>query len=84
MIDIEAEHVIITIPLGVLKRRHKTLFVPPLPERKVSAIRNLAMASMNKVFLTYNHQWWPNDRTFFVVWNEADKQNLKVPLPPLR
>lgn len=78
MEEIEADHVIVTIPLGVLKQKHKSLFAPPLPERKVDAIRNLAIGMANKIFLTYDHQWWPDNRTFYVVWNEAQRQLLKV------
>lgn len=74
----EAEHVIVTIPLGVLKHDYKTLFVPSLPERKVNAIRSLAFGTVNKVFLRYDDQWWPNDKILFVIWNEADTQKLKV------
>lgn len=76
--DIEAEYVIVTIPLGVLKHEHETLFVPPLPERKLNAINSLTVGTLNKIFLTYEHPWWPDNRVFFVLWSDADKQNLKV------
>ena len=33
-----ADHVIVTLPLGVLKCHHKDLFKPPLPEEKVISI----------------------------------------------
>ena len=34
----QADHVIVTVSLGVLKDRHKSLFIPSLPEEKVSTI----------------------------------------------
>ena len=34
----KADHVIVTVSLGVLKDKHKSLFIPPLPEEKVSTI----------------------------------------------
>jgi hypothetical protein len=34
-----SDHVIVTIPLGVLKETHHTLFQPPLPQEKVKAIQ---------------------------------------------
>ena len=34
-----ADHVIVTIPLGVLKETYETLFKPPLPEEKIKTIR---------------------------------------------
>ena len=34
-----ADHVIVTIPLGVLKEKYNTLFNPPLPEKKIKTIK---------------------------------------------
>jgi len=35
---VPADHVIVTVSLGVLKERHRLLFVPPLPDFKVKTI----------------------------------------------
>lgn len=78
METIEAEHVIVTIPLGVLKEKCHDLFVPTLPAKKVSAIKNLSFGSVNKVFLTFERQWWPNNTNFFVIWKDDDILKLKV------
>uniref|UniRef100_A0A8C2HGR0 Zgc:66484 n=1 Tax=Cyprinus carpio TaxID=7962 RepID=A0A8C2HGR0_CYPCA len=37
----EADHVIVTVSLGVLKDKASTMFEPPLPQTKMSAIKNL-------------------------------------------
>ncbi|XDV30052.1 hypothetical protein PO909_033051 [Leuciscus waleckii] len=37
----EADHVIVTVSLGVLKDKATTMFEPSLPEKKLSAIENL-------------------------------------------
>ena len=34
-----ADHVIVTIPLGVLKEKYDTLFNPPLSEKKIKTIK---------------------------------------------
>lgn len=34
----KADHVIVTVSLGVLKDKHMNLFIPPLPEYKISTI----------------------------------------------
>lgn len=36
-----ADHVIVTVSLGVLKKKHKSLFIPPLPAKKVEVIKVL-------------------------------------------
>lgn len=48
-----AEHVICTIPLGVLKQTHKTLFDPELPHYKQESIENLMFGTVDKIFLVY-------------------------------
>lgn len=35
----KADHVIVTVSLGVLKERHETLFMPPLNDDKVKTIK---------------------------------------------
>lgn len=54
----EADHVIVTVSLGVLKHRCKPealepLFSPPLPEEKLTAIERLGMGMINKVLLEF-------------------------------
>ena len=34
-----ADHVIVTIPLGVLKEKYNTLFKPPLPKQRIKQIK---------------------------------------------
>lgn len=56
----EADHVILTVPLGVLKHRCKPgasipLFSPPLPEEKLTAITKLGLGVVNKVLLEFPH-----------------------------
>lgn len=36
--EFQADHVIVTVSLGVLKAQHESLFIPPLPSKKVNAI----------------------------------------------
>ncbi|KAL6741623.1 hypothetical protein Aduo_014858 [Ancylostoma duodenale] len=55
------DHVIITCPLGFLKRNHASFFNPPLDSHKIDAIVNLGFGNMMKVFLEYSKPWWPLD-----------------------
>jgi len=49
--------VIITVPLGVLKR-DGIRFDPPLPERKQRAIERLGMGLLDKVYLLFEEPFW--------------------------
>ena len=56
----EADLVVMTLPLGVLKRNQVT-FSPPLPPSKTKAIQVLGMGLLNKHFLRFDHVFWPKD-----------------------
>ncbi|XKL59615.1 hypothetical protein PGB90_000631 [Kerria lacca] len=71
-----ANHVIITVSLGVLKKKYKKLFEEiPLPEEKILAIENLGIGTVNKIFLKFSHQWWPGDiNGIGLLWDPKDKE----------
>lgn len=54
---IEADYVIVTVPLGVLKN-NAISFTPALPTAKQSAIQNTKMGNVNKFLLTWNTAFW--------------------------
>ncbi|KAI1739320.1 vacuolar protein sorting 33A-like protein [Xylaria scruposa] len=61
---IEADYVVSTIPLGVLK--HESVeFQPPLPKPKVEAIGRLGFGILNKIILVYDHAFWDTDADIF-------------------
>lgn len=53
-----ADAVLVTVPLGVLKRPDGLAFQPPLPPRKQLAIRRLGFGVLNKVMLLFPHCFW--------------------------
>jgi monoamine oxidase len=55
---LEADFVILTVSLGVLKSRAESLFDPALPSRKLESIRTLAIGSVDKAFLEFEDVWW--------------------------
>ncbi|XP_062987781.1 peroxisomal N(1)-acetyl-spermine/spermidine oxidase [Elgaria multicarinata webbii] len=66
-----ADHVLITVPLGFLKEHQDTLFCPPLPSQKATAIRNLGFGTNNKVFLEFDEPFWkPDCQLIKVVWED--------------
>ncbi|XP_036625407.1 peroxisomal N(1)-acetyl-spermine/spermidine oxidase [Trichosurus vulpecula] len=67
-----AHHVIVTIPLGVLKEQINTLFSPPLPRRKAEVIRRMGFGTNNKIFLEFEEPFWePDCQQIQVVWEDA-------------
>lgn len=53
----EADRVIVTVPLGVLKA-DTIVFDPPLPEDKQQAIRRLGFGLLDKVVLRFDEPFW--------------------------
>ena len=58
-------HVIVTVPLGVLKAG-VIEFDPPLPERKLAAIDRMDVGSVEKVVLRFDEAWWGRGAVFFM------------------
>ncbi len=58
-----ADAVIVTVPLGVLKK-DKIKFNPPLPSQKQIAIRNLEMGLLNITTLKFPKAFWPKEPKF--------------------
>ncbi|TXI93187.1 MAG: hypothetical protein E6Q33_04410 [Neisseriales bacterium] len=55
----ECENIVISIPLGVLKKKC-VKFIPELPPRYQEAIDNLEFATMNKIALSFEKRFWGN------------------------
>ncbi|KAI1711721.1 flavin containing amine oxidoreductase domain-containing protein [Ditylenchus destructor] len=78
---IEADAVICTIPLGLLKKSCKNSpevpdcvkFDPPLPEWKQKAIENLGYGSLNKIALMFEKPFWDTSIHMFGRLNESSK-----------
>lgn len=56
----EGSHVIVTVPLGVLKAGSIT-FDPPLPPAKRDAIQRIGFGHVEKVAMTFKSAFWRND-----------------------
>ncbi len=70
-----ADHVIVTIPLGVLKERFSTMFTPSLPTAKINAINGLGFGTVGKVFMEFSLPFWPTTWSgFTLIWNKADAE----------
>ncbi|KAJ7413174.1 Spermine oxidase [Pitangus sulphuratus] len=78
---IPADHVIVTVSLGVLKKRHESLFHPRLPEDKVMAIEKLGINTTDKIFLEFEEPFWSSEcNSIQFVWeDEAESESLTYP-----
>ncbi len=81
----EAQHAIITLPLGVLQ--HGVVeFSPNLPTRKQRAIDRLGMGAFSKIALRFPNVFWPAESHYFgnVVgspWTEYWNLDVMAQLP---
>ncbi|XP_066497457.1 spermine oxidase-like [Hoplias malabaricus] len=68
----EADHVIVTVSLGVLKQQAAAMFDPALPKSKLDAIERLGFGVVDKIFLCFNEKFWPEDCAGIqLVWDEG-------------
>ncbi|KAL5615369.1 hypothetical protein BROUX41_005417 [Berkeleyomyces rouxiae] len=63
---IDADCIVSSIPLGVLKAE-SIAFEPELPEWKKGAINRVGYGVLNKVILTYQEPFWETDRDIFGI-----------------
>lgn len=66
-----ADAVLVTLPLSVLKS-NSPQFMPPLPPRKVRAIRSLGMGLLNKIVLCFERCFWDEQSDWFGVVPSRD------------
>lgn len=80
---ISCRRLIITIPLGCLKKE-TILFEPPLPDWKRNAINQMGMGLMNKLVLRFGHHFW--DRDVRAIMHACNQQRgrfrMTLCLPP--
>ena len=69
--SIDADYVILTSPLGVLKDR-AIEFSPPLPDWKLGPIDRLGYGLLNKCILVYDEPFWDVNQDMFGLLREAE------------
>ncbi|XP_058464065.1 spermine oxidase-like [Malaya genurostris] len=73
-----ADHVLITVSLGVLKEIHHTMFTPKLPLTKINAIEGLYIGTIDKMVLEFESPFWPVDwHGFGILWRKQDLDELR-------
>uniref|UniRef100_A0AAG5D1F3 Amine oxidase domain-containing protein n=1 Tax=Anopheles atroparvus TaxID=41427 RepID=A0AAG5D1F3_ANOAO len=75
----EADHVIVTVSLGVLKENYRTMFTPVLPTVNQQAITGLYFGTVNKIFILFDApipEDFPN--TVHLLWYKPDLTALRL------
>ncbi|CAN8067116.1 unnamed protein product [Agarophyton chilense] len=67
------DSVIVSVPLGVLKK-DTICFTPPLPKEKLKAIARLGMGGLMKVALEFEHQFWKDVDVFGALRERAERR----------
>lgn len=73
----EADYVIVSVPLGVLKQNAIT-FAPELPAAKQTAIEKVGMNCVNKFLLTWDTAFWDDVQYLSYTPETRDKFNYFV------
>jgi monoamine oxidase len=73
----EADYVIVTVPLGVLKA-NAIQFTPQLPASKTNAIQKVGMNCVNKFLLTWDTAFWDDVQYISYTPIQKDKYNYFV------
>ena len=73
----EADYVLVTVPLGVLKK-NSIQFTPALPAAKQTAIAKVGMNCVNKFLLTWDTAFWDDVQYISYTPEARDKFNYFV------
>lgn len=75
---VDADHVICTVSLGVLKERYLSMFQPALPTLKCNAIEGLTLGTVDKIFVEFDTPFWAEDWAgFSLLWTQADQEVIR-------
>jgi hypothetical protein len=75
--EVEADYVIVSVPLGVLKK-NVLKFTPSLPTQKINAIQKIGINCVNKFLLTWEKSFWEDVQYIAYTPEERDKFNYFV------
>lgn len=72
---VKADYVIITVPLGVLKRGDVT-FNPSLPSSLQTAITGIGFGNVHKIALLFDEAFWPKTTHYFTMAVPGEDRGL--------
>jgi len=73
-----ADHLICTMPLGVLEK-NLDMFKPPLPKEKTASMSKMLFGTVNKIFIAYEKPFLhPDISEIIVLWNKVDESTVPM------
>ncbi|CAH1257567.1 PAOX [Branchiostoma lanceolatum] len=75
----KADHVIVTVPLGFLKKHASTFLQPPLPEKKLRSIAKMGFGVVDKIFLEFEKPFWEAGSPGFQLVCKEDETDPRCP-----
>lgn len=71
--EVPVDFIIVTVPLGFLKKNCDTFFHPKLPKAKLEAIEKLGYGKVTKIYMKYPFDIWGSRRTeISTLWKSRD------------
>lgn len=75
-----ADHVIVTVSLGYLKKHHSSMFSPHLPLHKLHSIQRQGFGTNNKIYVEFDSPWWDADcEVIYFLWEDEDAMVDQIP-----
>lgn len=72
------EHLICTVPIGVLKKNHLRMFEPMLPRCKIESIEGMAFGTVNKIYVEFTKSFWDkNWEGVSFLWKQDQLRELR-------
>ncbi|NP_001314981.1 peroxisomal N(1)-acetyl-spermine/spermidine oxidase [Danio rerio] len=66
-----ADHVIVTVPLGYMKKHQNTFLSPSFPLHKLHSIQRMGFGTNNKIFVEFEQPFWDEDcELIYLVWED--------------
>jgi len=77
----QSHHVIVTLPIGVLKSRHQEIFSPRLPQDVVRSLQRTGAGRLSKIYLEWDSAWWTDkqDANKFLAWSQEELSDISLP-----
>eukprot|EP00092_Neocalanus_flemingeri_P009081 GFUD01009774.1.p1 GENE.GFUD01009774.1~~GFUD01009774.1.p1 ORF type:complete len:509 (+),score=156.59 GFUD01009774.1:101-1528(+) len=74
------DQAIVTVPLGVLKKKHKELFTPSLGKDKITALSAMGEGSISKIFIEWDQPWWMDGHAGVqLAWSKTEMETAELP-----